>query len=855
MFSVEAFAQVKIRERVEIAPRATKKHLPGLPMLSSQYLPCNEPQSDTTYPMTFRRAVWHADSFNGWIPLSSFGGGLPFVNTIVGSVTHGAQFVRLALNRDPDPLGGMVSGGSFYFRPAWGYDVIATFDQGSIQDSAIVGFQFQNIDTSSHYPFNICFAEVIVVKRKATFPYRSLVASLTHGEQINPLSDGIFYTVDQCGEGFLPPGVQYTATIVSGAQYGALENAATGERGQTITESDSTFVYRLRYIANGAEPESTSVTVGVRITSSDTTMDPVDLTIDVYPFVPPPEPDCLLLSFSPPQLAPGDTAAMIFRKQKPDGTIEEYPSGQLFFVEIEDGGEFGTLAASFWGSADTGDALLGEMETFTFIAAQGIEGDSAVVHMRAELAEIGGRPSGFPKGTESGSSGANRETRATAMQRVRQERMKRGGSGVRTSVTCPLSFSLPIQNHTDTLHHFALSIIPDTLGSKDTLAFTELAKLIVQAKDANDRDIEFDPNALVKFSVESNAQYGTFIKPNGDTVKTTPVVLDSVRYEDAKNGRVKFAAVKQNPDSVVRCNVRVALRTDATKKGDREAVVLEKTLKIVMETPYEVRPSIPTEDGDVAIVRLRTKPFEVRMTRGGKPVPNHPFRLRTDYVEFSGGHSHGDTREVRRPNNNDNYGFFLITQGGQQYRPLDESTNAQGTFAVNYSASIFGGTMRIYLKSRNNPLLLDSLSVEETVAGLVNFRNVPSNSRWIFAQGTEGATRHPDNNWCTQAFADSMQRAVEDFYDWTLSAEGGGAAIPVSLNDMSLPRGGRFDISARWNGRNSQAHLFHRVGTSVDVNQTLNNVQLSKLTRFMRRRGLERNAERPEIHYGSNGGN
>jgi hypothetical protein len=320
--------------------------------------------------------------------------------------------------------------------------------------------------------------------------------------------------------------------------------------------------------------------------------------------------------------------------------------------------------------------------------------------------------------------------------------------------------------------------------------------------------------------------------------------------------------LKKNPDSLVTCKIRVELlasptggQNDASKKGDTVVVVVEQTLKIVMDTPYVVRPSIPTEDRDTTRVRQRKKTFEVKMTRGGKPVANHPIRLWTDYVVESGGHEHGDTRNVRRENNDNNYGYFTIGQATHHRRPFDTLTNAGGKFAVTYSASIFGDTMKIYLKSRHKTLLLDSISIAEKVDSLINFRNVASNSRWTFSQTATGETRHPDNNWCIPNFSDSLQLAIDNFNEWTKTKKGGGRAVAVSLNDMTLQLGGRFDISGRWDGRNSQAHLFHRVGTSVDVNPTLSGVQLQKLTEKMGEQGLERNAERRQIHYGSNGGN
>jgi hypothetical protein len=206
------------------------------------------------------------------------------------------------------------------------------------------------------------------------------------------------------------------------------------------------------------------------------------------------------------------------------------------------------------------------------------------------------------------------------------------------------------------------------------------------------------------------------------------------------------------------------------------------------------------------------------MTRGGKLVANHPFRLWTDYVKGSGGHIHGVSTDSARRNTNDNFGYFIVGQSTK--RPLDTLTNANGKFATEYYASLFGDTMRIYLKSRNMPLLFDSISVVEKVDSLIKF---PSGTQWTFAQSPEGTTRHPDNNWFTQKMVDSLQAAIKDFYNWSLSEEGGGTPIIISLNDMSLKLGGRLDMDALWDrstkpDKPKQRHYYHRTGKSVDIN-------------------------------------
>ena len=70
---------------------------------------------------------------------------------------------------------------------------------------------------------------------------------------------------------------------------------------------------------------------------------------------------------------------------------------------------------------------------------------------------------------------------------------------------------------THSIDHFKITIIPDTLAEKDTLAFTETAKLIIQAKGADGNNVELDSTKVLKLEVTTSTNYGTFIKPNGDT--------------------------------------------------------------------------------------------------------------------------------------------------------------------------------------------------------------------------------------------------------------------------------------------------------------------------------------------------
>jgi len=269
------------------------------------------------------------------------------------------------------------------------------------------------------------------------------------------------------------------------------------------------------------------------------------------------------------------------------------------------------------------------------------------------------------------------------------------------------------------------------------------------------------------------------------------------------------------------------------------------------------------------MINLRKKIFEIKLTRRGILKSGHPFRLSTNYIDGSGGHAHIN----RRQETDDNYGYFQSRQVEElSGRPLDDTTRSDYMPAYDYNSSIFGDTMKIYLRSRTNPLLCDSVSVVEKVAGL---ELLPDGTNYLKVGGTcnhHGPSikselevpqncRTPDNNhWCTPSFADSLQLAINKFHDFEISDKGDGISIIVYLNDMSLPLGGRFDIDGLWDqvppGKSPrQRHLYHRIGTSVDINPTLTVIQLEQLKKFMNRHQLFRDKERPEIHFGFTEGN
>ena len=405
------------------------------------------------------------------------------------------------------------------------------------------------------------------------------------------------------------------------------------------------------------------------------------------------------------------------------------------------------------------------------------------------------------------------------------------------------------------LDFFDITIIPDTLSSIDTLAFTELAKLVIQADSSI---IELDSTKLLRFEVTTNTAYGTFIKPNGDTLVTQPsepVVLENITYADAKNGKVKFAAVKANPDSVVKCNIKVILQEDTTKYGERDAVVLEQTLRIVMDEPFEVRPNVSNivNLADVALGELEQyrKPFFVSLKRGKKYLGGHSFKIETDFVAGSGGHDHHNGDRNHRPSTPTsikywNYGHFRKTDSSMVlYNLLEDTTMINySENEYNYLASRWGDTMKVYLKSKENKLLQDSISIVEKIDSLIE---LGSGTNYVLVGGT--CNHHGPND---RSIPDSCLTPNNNHYgtrntlrDIIAIADAWHSQYPdeqtLRINDMSLPFGGKFDVNGTW----LAPHATHREGRDVDVRSELHFYPRNSGT-IVHRRGVPMRVPRNE---------
>ncbi len=621
--------------------------------------------------------------------------------------------------------------------------------------------------------------------------------------------------------GSFPDENTFNVEIISGSEYGTLSYLMNADDPENAYKDEGNAFYylpntsSLKFFAKGEMPNEDSKVV-IRFSTSGpnpTTSRDVEIPIIENPNYP------LRVNIEPSTLSAGDTAKITFEKRDEywdDPTYYPFDEDQLFDVSIIKGAELGTLFSDY----EADEFYLIPQENLFFIADTNVTIDEILIKASTEILDA-----------QWGGNNANYQKRSN----------RKGKDIIQPIGGATGGETLYGIGKISSFDHFEISIIPDTLSFqdtlslislKDTVAFTEIANLIIQAKDADSNNIDIENSSLLKFQVLTNKSYGTFIKVNGDTLKIDPVELVDISYEDANAGKIKFAAVKDNPNSEITCNIRVELIADTTKNGEKEVIVLEKTLKIVMNGDREVKPTYFNSRGTrIGRAVDSREVFDVIMTRGNKPVEGHEFELYTNYVNGSGGHNHTNIR----PDTEENYGYFLRVGNDTHVRPLVDTTNAQGRVDnLTYVASIFGDTMRVFIKSLKNKLMRDSLSIVERVPTL---EVLGVHANYILYGGSENHNGPPNftvdnNHYGTPTLNGALENIASDY----ITAYQG---VRIRINDMSLPNGGKFDINGSWGG----SHSSHRCGKNADISArginesgTLVELNLIKMRAIIRNR-------------------
>jgi hypothetical protein len=218
----------------------------------------------------------------------------------------------------------------------------------------------------------------LIVVRPHFFLSASSVEEIRYGEQAD-----IYIEARNPCEWIPPPlpdSVTYSASIISGIQYGVLLNTLTNDSGSTLQglQHEQGFLSTLAFIADGIMPDSV-VEVRIKVNTSDTRIQAVELSININP-------GCLVVSLSPNQIALGDTANIILENKLPNGTRVPYPADRTFEIWINNGEQYGILQSN---SGDVGSDIYGQ-QPFKFIAADSIDTDSVRVEIEAWMPSGGG---------------------------------------------------------------------------------------------------------------------------------------------------------------------------------------------------------------------------------------------------------------------------------------------------------------------------------------------------------------------------------------------------------------------------------------------------------------------------------
>jgi len=249
-----------------------------------------------------------------------------------------------------------------------------------------------------------------------------------------------------------------TVSIVSGAEYVNFRNIYTRARlGSSITRV-ARDLDSVALAADGALPDSAGAMVVVRAESNGLVV--LD-TVRVKPYY-------FRVSAEPSSVKVGEEAQIIIEAVDAQGNRRGRVVSPVARIGIADSVAYGTLEYNE-SMADTLEGIETVYGGVKFLANEKAPRDSVVVRLFAEKTDEGS--SEWPVPPELYPFDARDTVKGSAVVVV-----KRG----------------------IVLDHFALTL------EKDTLAFTETSKIFVQAKDVDDRDIEFDADALLKLSVETN---------------------------------------------------------------------------------------------------------------------------------------------------------------------------------------------------------------------------------------------------------------------------------------------------------------------------------------------------------------
>ncbi|MBO6586911.1 MAG: hypothetical protein JJ953_12455 [Gracilimonas sp.] len=250
----------------------------------------------------------------------------------------------------------------------------------------------------------------------------------------------------------------------------------------------------------------------------------------------------------------------------------------------------------------------------------------------------------------------------------------------------------------------------------------------------------------------------------------------------------------------------------------------------------QVWPSIPQGGAstlfDFAQVDNTIGEIIVKMFNSGSPISDQGVTISTEWIEGSGGHNHSGGNDLAQPPQNIMGWIVDIAEADSAQGRIETVTNEDGEIRLRYRAPEFGGKIRMVAQTNINR---DTLFADDTLAvkvpGLVLLPNGNNLSKVGGTPRHHGPrvdsryqnNRSPDNNhFGTQEFVDSLISLANNWANLVASdSEQDDRQVPLNINDLSLPNGGKFDLEGRWLTRlHRAAHDYHRVGRDADIRTT-----------------------------------
>jgi hypothetical protein len=188
----------------------------------------------------------------------------------------------------------------------------------------------------------------------------------------------------------------------------------------------------------------------------------------------------------------------------------------------------------------------------------------------------------------------------------------------------------------------------------------------------------------------------------------------------------------------------------------------------------------------------------------GQPLSNHEVLVQVASADATlGGHIHANPL----PPKGDIVDFLT-----RPPTPTERCTTDSGVCRLSYVAPEISGDFTIIASLVATPSVSDTKTIKIGIRGLQPISGTNISLTGSFNQPRCNGidlveSMHVQNHWGQSTLGLSINRIANDFFDTYHE--------PIRLNDVSLPRGGLFDIGNNWVTR--PGHVSHRLGFNADI--------------------------------------